>query len=325
MLTRIEQALEQQFALLQGPHTPPRLLAAMRHAVFPGGARIRPQLCLAVAGACGRADSELAMAAALSIELLHCASLVHDDMPCFDDADTRRGQPTVHKAWSEPLALLAGDGLIVMAFDVLGRAASCASPADAARLPALMGVVARGVGTSEGIVGGQAWECEPRVDLGRYQRAKTGALFVASTCAGALAAGQSATPWQRLGECLGEAYQVADDIRDVMGDALHLGKPVGQDAHHGRPSAAADLGLAGAVQYFQGLMQEAVDAVPDCESRDALRRLVRGESERLVPAVACERALREAGLTPSVPTSSVSPAVMMSPLAAAAVNPGAAR
>ncbi len=296
MANRIESALERQFMLAEGPHAPPRLLAAMRHAVFPGGARIRPQLCLAVATACGDDAPALSDAAAIAIELLHCASLVHDDMPCFDDADLRRGRPTVHKAWGQPLALLAGDALIVMAFEALGRGADGYSPAQLARLPALLALMARCTGATEGIVGGQAWECEPRVDLSRYQQAKTGALFVASTCAGAMAAGQPAAPWARLGECLGEAYQVADDIRDVLGDAVLLGKPVGQDAQHGRPSAAADLGLVGALQHFQGLMQAAVDSVPDCPSRESLCRLVRSESERLVPQVACTQLLEQAGM-----------------------------
>ncbi|MEY4711143.1 MAG: hypothetical protein RIS88_593 [Pseudomonadota bacterium] len=288
MLTRIEQALAGQFAQLQGPHTPQRLLAAMRHAVFPGGARIRPQLCLAVAGACGEDDPALAEAAAVAIELLHCASLVHDDMPCFDDAETRRGQPAVHRAFGEPLALLAGDALIVMAFEVMGRAGA----QHASRLGPLIGAIGRGVGAQEGIVGGQAWECEPKVELSRYQRAKTGALFVAATCGGALAAGAPAAPWQRLGECLGEAYQVADDIRDVMGDAEQLGKPVGQDAQHGRPSAAAELGLVGALHYFRQLMQQAVDSVPDCASRTAMRKLVIREAERLVPQGACDQVMQ---------------------------------
>jgi geranylgeranyl diphosphate synthase, type II len=296
MLNRIEQALAREFAQLDSPHTPPRLQAAMRHAVFPGGARIRPQLCLAVAGACGEDDPRMAEAAAVAIELLHCASLVHDDMPCFDDAEARRGQPAVHKAYGEPLALLAGDGLIVMAFEVLGRAGR----AHPERLGALIGAVGRGVGAQEGIVGGQAWECEPKVELSRYQRAKTGALFVASTCGGAIAAGAPAAPWQRLGDCLGEAYQVADDIRDVMGDAEQLGKPVGQDAQHGRPSAAAELGLVGALHYFRQLMQQAVDAVPECASRTAMRKLVLRESERLVPQVACDRVMQGHAPLPQV-------------------------
>ena len=306
MLTRIEQALAQHFAHLEGPHTPPRLLAAMRHAVFPGGARIRPQLCLAVAGACGEDDPVLAEATAVAIELLHCASLVHDDMPCFDDADARRGQPAVHKAYGEPLALLAGDALIVMAFEVMGRSGSREGARHISRLGPLVGAISRGVGAQEGIVGGQAWECEPRVELGRYQRAKTGALFVASTCGGAIAAGAPADAWRRLGECLGEAYQVADDIRDVMGDAAQLGKPTGQDAQHGRPSAAAELGLVGALHYFRQLMQQAVDSVPECRSRIAMRQLVMRESERLVPQVACDQVLKNQASSAPLPQVVVS-------------------
>ena len=290
MMTRIEQALEQPFALAQSATAPPRLMAAMRHAVFPGGARIRPQLCLAVARACGEDAPELTNAAAVGIELLHCASLVHDDMPCFDDADTRRGLATVHKLYGEPLALLAGDALIIMAYQTLARAGAL----HPARLAPLMMTLCEGTGAPDGIVAGQAWECEPRVQLGRYQRAKTGALFVASTCAGAQAAGADPQPWRALGDALGEAYQVADDIRDVMG-ADQLGKPVGQDAAHGRPSTAAELGLLGAVDYFRGLMQSAVDSVPACPSRSAMQQLVLYESERLLPQSACDQIAVRAG------------------------------
>jgi geranylgeranyl diphosphate synthase type II len=287
---RVEEALEAAMAQAASPACPPQLTAALRHAVFPGGARIRPQLCLAVARACGDDQPALADAAATAIELLHCASLVHDDLPCFDDAPVRRGQPSVHSAYGERLAVLAGDGLIVMAFQVLARAGAQAPD----RLVALLSTIAGSVGMPHGIVAGQAWECESRVDLGRYQRAKTGALFVASTCAGALAAGADPQGWRRLGDCLGEAYQVADDIRDVMGDAAQLGKPVGQDQHHGRPSAAADLGLVGALDYFRDLMQQAVDSVPECAARGAMRALVLHESERLVPQAAREQLLRTA-------------------------------
>ena len=122
LMSRIQPALESQLLRAHSPSAPPRLLAAMRHAVFPGGARIRPQLCLAVARACGDSAPALSDAAAVAIELLHCASLVHDDMPAFDDADTRRGQPTVHRLYGEPLALLTGDGLIVMAYQALAHA-----------------------------------------------------------------------------------------------------------------------------------------------------------------------------------------------------------
>ncbi len=133
MALRIETALEAALARAETPAAPPRLAAAMRHAVFPGGARVRPQLCLAVSLACGDGDPTLAEAFATAIELLHCASLAHDDLPCFDDAAIRRGRPSVHSAFSPALAVLAGDALIVMAFDVLVRAGA-ARPAKLAPL-----------------------------------------------------------------------------------------------------------------------------------------------------------------------------------------------
>jgi geranylgeranyl diphosphate synthase, type II len=282
LINRIEAALEQHFSRTKTSTAPPRLMEAMRHAVFPGGARIRPQLCLAVAKACGEDDLALTNAAAVAIELLHCASLVHDDMPCFDDADMRRGQVTVHKQFGEPLALLTGDALIIMAYQTLAYSGRL----HPMRTVQLLSVISDGVG-------GQAWECESRVELSQYQRAKTGALFVAATCAGALAAGVDPAPWRKLGDTLGEAYQVADDIRDVMMQADQLGKPAGQDAHHGRPSAAADLGLVGALDYFNALMQTAVNSVPACESRAAMQQLVLSESERLVPPDACAQISRQ--------------------------------
>jgi geranylgeranyl diphosphate synthase type II len=269
--------------------------------VFPAGARIRPQLCLAVAKACGLDDPGLATAAAISIEFLHCASLVHDDLPCFDNAPTRRGQPSVHSAYGQSLAVLAGDALIVLAFQSLARAAHT-SPA---RLPGLLDTIASGVGMPFGIVAGQAWESEPKVSLTDYQRAKTGALFVAATAAGAQAAGADPLPWRALGDWLGEAYQVADDIRDVMADPQLLGKPTGQDISLGRPSSAIDLGLAGAIEHFESLVDAASKSVPDGPSAEALRKLVRLESERLVPRAACEQFKKAQTRTPATPSKPV--------------------
>jgi geranylgeranyl diphosphate synthase type II len=288
MLARIEAALDTKIAAHEIPGAPPRLSAAIRHAVFPGGARIRPQLCLAVAHACGDDDPGLAEAAAVSLELLHCASLVHDDLPCFDDAATRRGRPSVQAAYGEPLAVLAGDALIVLAFQALAEGAA-RSPA---RLPTVLGTVAHGTGMPFGIVAGQSWECEPRVALSDYQRAKTGALFAAATAAGAQAAGADGQVWRALGERLGEAYQVADDIRDVLSDPAVLGKPIGQDAALGRPSAAHELGLGGAIRHFEALVAGAIDAIPPCAGAPRLRALVRMESERLVPKAWCEDVAR---------------------------------
>ena len=284
LLKRAEAALQSHFQTAAGVGAPPRLQAAMQHAVFSGGARIRPQLCMAVATACGDDAPELTNAAAVALELMHCASLVHDDMPTFDNADVRRGRPTVHKAFSEPLALLSGDGLIVMAYQVLLQAGR----QHPERLIMLMDNLSRGVGLPAGIVAGQAWECETAADLAQYQRSKTGALFVSATCAGAIASGRACEPWAPLGAFLGEAYQVADDIRDVLGDVASLGKPVGQDTLNDRPSSAQAMGLEGAIAHFEALIKQAGDAIPDCTHRDMLGQLVLMESERLVPKSMCE-------------------------------------
>jgi geranylgeranyl diphosphate synthase, type II len=280
LMPRIEQALQVAVGQAEVQGAPRRLGAAIRYAVFPGGARIRPKLCLAVAAACGEDVPAAADAAASAIELLHCASLVHDDLPCFDDAATRRGKPSVHKAFGERLAVLAGDALIVMAFQTLAVGAA----ARPERMVALLGTIGRSVGAPHGIVAGQAWECEPRVALADYQQAKTGSLFVAATVAGAQAAGADPEPWRRLGERLGEAYQVADDVRDVAADPMLLGKPVGRDAALGRPSAAEELGLSGAIQHFEQLVAQAIEAIPPCRGAGHFRVLVQMEAERLLPA-----------------------------------------
>jgi geranylgeranyl diphosphate synthase type II len=277
---RIEQALGRAIEPGELSGCPPRLAAAIRYAVFPGGARIRPRICLAVAQACGEDHPGVVDAALASIELLHCASLVHDDLPCFDDAATRRGKPSVHRAYDERLAVLAGDAMIVLALESLADGCAAAP----ARLPALLRIIGRAVGTAGGIVAGQAWECEPRSVLAQYQQAKTGSLFAAATMAGAAATGAAdAQAWSLLGERIGEAYQVADDILDVAGNASEIGKPVGRDAALGRPSAVAQLGMAGAIALVQRLVSEAAASVPDCLGIDALRAVIRAQAEALLP------------------------------------------
>ena len=291
---RIQLAMEHHFKEVLVAGTPPTLKAAMLHAVFPGGARIRPQLCTAVAMVCGEDSPLLTDAGAVALELMHCASLVHDDMPAFDNAALRRGQTTVHAEFSEPIALLTGDALIVMAYQVLlslrGKQPQCAGYAE--RLLEMMAIVSEGVGAPRGIVAGQAWECETKVDLWQYQRAKTGALFSASTAMGAVAAGANPAAWHVLGESLGDAYQIADDIRDVIGHIDLIGKPVGQDAEHGRPSAAQALGLEGANAQFKHLIDTAAKSVPNCVGRDLLRAMIFKESERLVPQQAYQDYLK---------------------------------
>jgi len=230
--------------------------------------------------ACGDDAPRAAEAMAVAIELLHCASLVHDDLPCFDNADERRGQAAVHRAYGERLAVLAGDALIVLAFEALARGAAAAP----ARLVPLLATLTRAVGAPHGIAAGQALECEPRVLLSDYQRAKTGALFVAATVGGAESAGADPAPWRALGDRLGEAYQVADDIRDVLGDRAMLGKPSGRDAELGRPSAAEALGLDGAIRHFDDLIERALASIPTCRGAEQFRALLEHEAERLLPA-----------------------------------------
>jgi geranylgeranyl diphosphate synthase type II len=261
---------------------PPGLAQATRYAVFPGGARIRPKLCLAVAQANGDSDSVLSGAGACAIELLHCASLVHDDLPCFDGALERRGKPSVHQAYGERLAVLAGDALIVTAFEALGIAAG--SAAQPARLATLLVVLGRAAGMPLGISAGQAWECESEVDVSMYHQAKTGSLFVAATSAGAAAAGVDTAPWQTLGQCIGEGYQVADDIHDATAKQELSGKPVGMDAALGRPNAVLELGLDGAVAKLKSLLGEGIESIPQCPGRDELRALILQESKRFLPA-----------------------------------------
>ena len=279
VMGRIERALQDALDRAGLPLCPPSLAAAMRHAVFPRGARIRPRLCLAVAAACAEDRPGVTDAAAAAIELLHCASLVHDDLPCFDDAPIRRGRPTVHVAYGQPLAVLAGDALIVLAFQTLAQGAACAPE----RLAPLMLVVGQAVGVPGGIVAGQAWECEPDVDLALYQRQKTGALFAAATVAGAAAAGHESEAWRPVGAFLGEAFQVADDILDATASPELLGKPVGQDAALHRPSAVQALGLAGARERLEQLAAQAVQAVPRCSGQASLRSHIMSEALRLLP------------------------------------------
>ncbi|MCG5535090.1 polyprenyl synthetase family protein [Ectothiorhodospira mobilis] len=284
--TRIEQALERALAHGESPAAPPLLLEAIRYAVFPGGARIRPQLVLAVAQACGDDAREVTEAAAAAIELMHCASLVHDDLPCFDGAELRRGKPSVHAAYGERLAVLAGDALIVVAMEALARGATQAPE----RLAPLLTTVGQGVSVPSGIIAGQAWECEPRVDLAEYQRAKTGALFAAATMAGAAAAGHDPAPWRALGEKLGEAFQVADDLRDAVSNPEELGKPVGQDEALDRPNAVRQLGVKGATERLKRLLEEAMASIPACPGEEELRVLLLKQAARFLPKELAQQA-----------------------------------
>jgi geranylgeranyl diphosphate synthase type II len=258
----------------------------MRSALFPPGARLRPRLCLAVAAACGEDQPALTDAAAAAIEMLHGASLVHDDLPCFDDAALRRGKPAIHVAFGEPLAVLTGDALIVLAFETIARAGATTPD----RLAPLLTTVSGSVGMPAGIVAGQAWESEPATPLADYERAKTGALFAGASMAGAAAAGRDPAPWRLLGERLGEAYQVVDDIRDVTARPDEVGKPTGRDKTLGRPNAANQLGLDGALDRLDTLLAGTIASIPACPGAAELEALLRAQALRFLPKELTQRA-----------------------------------
>ena len=284
--SRIESSVRNAVQLGQAKPAPARLAAALEYATTPGGARIRPTILVSVALACGDDKPGVTDAAAAALELMHCASLVHDDLPAFDDADMRRGKPSVHRAFSEPLAVLAGDSLIMLAFEVLARA----SGQDAMRSARLVLTLARQSGMPGGICAGQGWESEDKIDMRAYHRSKTGALFVAATQMGAIAAGQDPEPWAELGDRIGEAFQVADDLRDAVFDAETLGKPVGQDDRHGRPNAVAALGIEGATQRYHDILSGAIASIPSCPGEAMLAQMVNMQARRLTPSATASRA-----------------------------------
>jgi geranylgeranyl diphosphate synthase type II len=279
---RIESAIAAEIKAAQAQPSPAKLAAALDYAVTPGGARIRPTILMSVAIACGDDDPALADTAAAALEIMHCASLVHDDLPCFDDADIRRGKPSVHRAWSESLAVLTGDSLIILAFAALARHAARAP----VRAGQLIATLADRSGMPNGICAGQGWECEASVDLSAYHRSKTGALFIAATQMGAIAAGQDPEPWEELGARIGEAFQVADDLRDALYDATTLGKPGGQDERLGRPNAVSELGVDGAVKRLKDILSGAIASIPACPGEAMLAQMVQAQADRLVPKTA---------------------------------------
>ncbi|MBL3704315.1 geranylgeranyl pyrophosphate synthase [Sulfitobacter sp. BDSS02] len=278
---RINAAVSRAISLSRGPAAPGKLSTCLHYATHPGGARIRPTILVSVAKACGDDQPELTDHAAAALELIHCASLVHDDLPCFDDAAFRRGKPSVHCAFSEPLAVLTGDSLIILAFQVLARA-TVSHPERGAEL---LLTLTRCSGMPHGICAGQGWESEEVIDLAAYHQSKTGALFIAATQMGAIAAGQEAEPWYELGDRIGEAFQVADDLRDALCDETTLGKPQGQDDLHGRPNAVATLGVQGAYDRLRDILAGAIASIPSCPGEAMLAHMVRAYSEKVTPAM----------------------------------------
>lgn len=277
---RVDAFLARAFEQRQPPA--PRLEAAMRHALLVGGKRLRPLLVYLAGRSLGASDEALDAPAA-AVELIHAYSLVHDDLPAMDDDDLRRGQPTVHRAFDEATAILAGDALQSLAFEVLARAAH-------PRLPALILTLAVAAGR-DGMVGGQALDLaavggHPDVEaLATMHAHKTGALICAAVRMGALTAVPEQDPrvaaLDRYAEALGLAFQIHDDVLDVIGDTQTLGKASGADAARDKPTYPALLGLEGARRRAQELTDEALAALaPLGEAGDPLAQLARYMIER---------------------------------------------
>jgi len=277
---RVEQALDRW---LPAETTQPGVLhSAMRYATLGDGKRVRPVLVYAAGQALG-ARVDCLDAAACAVELIHAYSLVHDDLPAMDDDDLRRGRPTCHKAYDEATAILAGDALQTLAFRVLCEDDNlCIDRIDRLRMIAEL---AHASG-SRGMAGGQALDMQAtagEIDLAQLENLhihKTGALILASVRLGALAAGagrdERLAGLERYAKCIGLAFQVHDDVLDVEGDTEVLGKTRGKDVAAAKATYPALIGLDGAREMAQRLVDEALEHIASFdEAADPLRQLAR--------------------------------------------------
>jgi farnesyl diphosphate synthase len=275
---RMEGALEQR--LPPATLVPARLHEAMRYSVLGGGKRIRPALVFATARAVGLSEDDVE-AAACAIELIHVYSLVHDDLPAMDDDDLRRGRPTCHKAYDEATALLVGDSLQPLAFQLLARDPKLSASASV-RLR-LVDMLAQAVGTL-GMAGGQAIDLAVkglRLDIAQVEEMhsrKTGALIRASVLMAAECVPQLDPSLygalSRFANAVGLAFQIQDDLLDVTGDALMLGKATGADSERAKPTHPAVIGISASQQRVRLLHNQAIQAIaPIGERAGSLRAL----------------------------------------------------
>jgi farnesyl diphosphate synthase len=261
--TRTEAALE-RFLPPTG-QVPAKLHEAMRYTVLGGGKRVRPLLAHAAGELFGAGEDAVARAAC-AVEMIHAYSLVHDDMPCMDDDDLRRGKPTVHVAYDEATALLVGDALQAEAFEVLAGG----TEVDPARQVAMLRLLAEAAGSS-GMCGGQAIDLDSvglsltLEELERMHQLKTGAMLRVSVLLGALAGRDLASHEQEAlvaySRAIGLAFQVVDDILDATADSATLGKTAGKDAADNKPTYVSILGLAPSQALAEQLRQQAHDAL----------------------------------------------------------------
>jgi geranylgeranyl diphosphate synthase type II len=241
--------------------TPPgKLHEAMRYSVLGGGKRLRPALVIAATQAVGGSRDDAAPAAC-AVEMIHTYSLIHDDLPAMDDDDLRRGRPTCHKVYGEALAILAGDGLLTYAFEVLTSTKHTES------VPGIVRAISRGVGT-QGMVGGQVLDIEGEgkpatlASVRAIHAWKTAALITACCEAGALAGGATQTEYEHLsayGRNIGLAFQIVDDILDITSSSEALGKTPGKDARVGKATYPAVMGLEKATEEADRLARQAFE------------------------------------------------------------------
>lgn len=271
---------------------PVSIHTAMRYSVFAGGKRIRPILCLEAArifepdtqpDASGKPEASHAMHAACAIEFIHTYSLIHDDLPALDNDDLRRGKPTCHKKFGEATAILAGDGLLTLAFQVIGESSTSAE-----RTLAILQEISSAAGTVKGMVGGQVADLESegkRVEpktLEYIHRSKTAALIRASVSTGAISAGAGIADVARLrsfGETIGWAFQVTDDILDVEESSAALGKTAGKDIAQQKATYPAVFGVA---QSHEIAARLASDAIAQLDSFGERASRLRALAEFLV-------------------------------------------
>ncbi|WP_315836794.1 farnesyl diphosphate synthase [Bradyrhizobium prioriisuperbiae] len=266
---------------------PQRLIESMRYGSLNGGKRLRPFLVVESA-ALFDVPPAGALLAGAALECIHCYSLIHDDLPAMDNSDLRRGRPTTHKVYDDATAILAGDALLTIAFDITTR--DEIHPEADVRLK-LTRALARASGVG-GMAGGQILDLagegrfgdKAQPDVARLQQMKTGALLRFGCQAGAILGKASEANYKALddyGRAFGEAFQIADDLLDVEGDAAALGKPAGQDAALGKATFVTQLGLDGAKQRLQDLLATADKALaPFGAKADVLRAAARFVAER---------------------------------------------
>ncbi|MGI9407406.1 MAG: polyprenyl synthetase family protein [Hyphomicrobiaceae bacterium] len=281
---RLENRLTEQLDARTGLSAD-RLLAAMRHAVLGGGKRFRPFLLMEAAALFGVAP-DTTLEAATAVEYIHAYSLVHDDLPCMDDDDLRRGKPTVHIAFDEATAVLAGDALQTMAFEVLSSERAHSDPSIRAELVSILATAAGLLGMG----GGQMLDLEAETapdgsaDIARIQSMKTGALISAAVAMGAAIGGATAKERESLAayaENLGLAFQISDDLLDVTGDAETIGKATSKDASAGKATFISLLGIDGAREKLAGTEVAALSALDGFGPRAGqLRDAMRFMSER---------------------------------------------